>query len=127
MLPVIFSHMPAGCNIKQVIHYLQLVASNRFCQYDHGSQENKKRYGQATPPEYPLKFVTAPVGLYYAYNDFLSSEVDVKRLAKMLPNVVEDSLYPYRKWNHMTVLWGIDARELAHKRMLELMENYPYE
>ncbi|TMW47666.1 hypothetical protein DOY81_007256 [Sarcophaga bullata] len=127
MLPAIFSHVPAGCNIKQVKHYLQLVANNRFCQYDHGMQENKKRYGHTTPPEYPLKLVTAPIGLYYAYNDFLSSEVDVKRLAKMLPNVVEDSLYPYRKWNHMTVIWGIDARELAHKRMLELMKNYSYE
>ena len=126
MLPVIFNQL-SGCNIKQVEHYLQLVANNRFCQFDHGIQENKKRYGQSSPPEYPLKLVTAPVGLYYAYNDFLSSEVDVKRLANVLPNVVENSLYPYRKWNHVTMMWGIDARELAHKRMLELMKNYPYE
>lgn len=127
MWPAIFGHVPAGCNIKQVKHYLQLVNNNRFCQYDHGGPENKKRYGQVSPPEYNLKLVTAPVGLYYTYNDYLSSEVDVKRLANMLPNVVENSLYTHRKWNHMTVVWGIDARELVHKRMLELMKNYPYE
>ncbi|XP_046808222.1 lipase 1-like [Lucilia cuprina] len=127
MLPAIFGHVPAGCNIKQVDHYLQLVKSNRFCKYDYGPQENMKHYGQTSPPEYPLKKITVPVGLYYTRNDYLSSVVDVKRLARMLPNVVVNSLYPYRKWNHMTMLWGIDARELAHKRMLEVMKNYPYE
>ncbi|XP_065356031.1 lipase 1-like [Calliphora vicina] len=127
MLPAIFGHVPAGCNIKQVEHYMQLIESDRFCNYDFGLQGNVKHYGQSTPPEYPLKKVTAPVGLYYAHNDYLSSVVDVKRLARMLPNVVENSLYPYKKWNHMTMLWGVDARELAHKRMLEVMKNYPYE
>lgn len=127
MIPVIFGHLPAGCNIKQVDHYLQLVENDRFCQYDWGPQENMKHYGKSSPPEYPLKKITVPVGLYYTYNDYLSSDVDVKRLARILPNVVENCLYPHKKWNHMTMLCGMDARELAHKRMLELMKNYPYE
>ncbi|KAM7352839.1 lipase 1-like [Cochliomyia hominivorax] len=127
MFPAMVGHLPAGCNILQVDHYLQLVKNDRFCQYDFGSHENMKRYGKSSPPEYPLEKITAPVGLYYTYNDYLSSEVDVIRLAKMLPNVVENQLYPYKKWNHMTMLWGIDARELAHKHMLELMKQYSYE
>ncbi|XP_058981581.1 lipase 1-like isoform X2 [Musca domestica] len=127
MFPTIVGHFPAGCNLKQISHYMQLIDSDRFCQFDYGAKENMKRYGKSTPPDYPLEKITANVGLYYTLNDYLSSEVDVKRLAKILPNVVEDSLYPHKKWNHMTMLWGINAREMAHKRMLEVMKNYSYE
>lgn len=127
MLPVIFGHMPAGCNMKQVNHYIQLVDNGRFCQYDYGSKDNMQRYGSPTPPDYPLEKITAPVGLYYTLNDYLSSEVDVQRLAKALPNVVENHLYPHKMWNHLAMTWGIHARELAHKRMLDVMKNYSYE
>ncbi|XP_073822380.1 lipase 1 [Musca autumnalis] len=127
MIPAILGHIPAGCNLKQIIHYMQLIDNDNFCQFDYGAQENVKRYGKATPPAYDLEKVTAPVALYYTLNDYLSSEIDVKHLAELLPNVVEDCLYPHKKWNHMTMLWGIDAREMAHHRMLELMKNYSYE
>lgn len=124
MYPVILGHLPAGCNFKQFAHYLQLQESDRFCQYDYGSQENVARYGDNLPPAYPLNKVKVPVGLFYCQNDNLSTDVDVKRLAELLPNVVENILYPYEKWNHITPLWGVDARQLAHKRMLELLKEY---
>uniref|UniRef100_A0A1A9WZW0 Lipase n=1 Tax=Glossina brevipalpis TaxID=37001 RepID=A0A1A9WZW0_9MUSC len=124
LFPVMLGHIPAGCNLKQVDHYLQLIESKRFCRYDYGPQRNMKYYGQPIPPDYPLENVTVPVGLYYTLNDELSSEIDVQNLASHLPNVVEDTLYPYKKWNHMTMLWGINARKLAHKRMLELTKQF---
>ncbi|XP_075150306.1 lipase 1 [Haematobia irritans] len=127
LFPVIFGHIPAGCNLKQITHYIQLVENDRFCQFDYGSEKNMKHYQQPSPPDYPLEKITAPVALYYTYNDNLSSELDVQRLAKLLPNVIEDCLYPHKKWNHMTMSWGIDARELAHKRMIEIMKEYSYE
>ncbi|TMW47663.1 hypothetical protein DOY81_007253 [Sarcophaga bullata] len=124
MYPVMIGHVPAGCNFKQFVHYLQLQQNDRFCQYDYGPQENMLRYNHTIPPDYPLDKVTVPVGLFYCLNDNLSRDLDVKRLAKMLPNVVENILYPYEMWNHITPLWGIDARELAHGRMLELLREY---
>ncbi|XP_059221162.1 lipase 1 [Stomoxys calcitrans] len=127
MLPIILGHVPAGCSLKQLTHYIQLVANDRFCQYDYGPVENMKRYQQSSPPDYPLAKITARVGLYYTYNDNLSSEEDVKRLAALLPNVVEDCLYPHVHWNHMSMTWGIDARQMAHKKMLEIMKKYSYE
>ncbi|XP_037958904.1 lipase 1-like [Teleopsis dalmanni] len=123
-MPIIFAHVPAGSNRKQWEHYLQLIESDRFCQFDYGAKENKKRYGKAQPPDYPLDKITVPVGLYYTYNDYLSSEVDVQRLAKTLPNVAADVLYPHKKWNHITMVWGIEARQLAHKQMLDILQKY---
>ncbi|XP_065358156.1 lipase 1-like [Calliphora vicina] len=127
MYPVIIGHVPAGCNLKQFVHYLQLVQNDRFCQYDYGHEENMKRYKQSSPPDYPLDKVTVPVGLHYTYNDYLSSDVDVKRLAKTLPNVVDNVLYPYKTWNHVTMLWGINSRKLVQERMLELLKKYAFE
>ncbi|XP_030555997.1 lipase 1 [Drosophila novamexicana] len=121
MLPVMFGHVPAGANSKQFLHYLQLQLSDRFCTYDYNAKENQRTYGRATPVDYALERITAPIALYYTQNDYLSAVEDVKRLIKRLPNVVEDHMYPNKKWNHMDMVWGISARRLAHPRMLEVM------
>ncbi|XP_023172789.2 lipase 1-like [Drosophila hydei] len=124
MLPVLMHHVPAGLSSNQVLHYLQLQKSDRFCEYDHDVKENQRIYGRAQPPDYPLEKITAPVALYYTQNDYLAAVVDVKRLIKRLPNVVEDHMYPYKKWNHIDMMWGISARRLAQPRMLEVMQFY---
>ncbi|KAM7351818.1 lipase 1-like isoform 2-T2 [Cochliomyia hominivorax] len=127
MYPVIFGHVPAGCNFKQFLHYLQLEKSNRFCQYDYGENENMAYYYQDTPPDYPLENITVSVALHYTKNDLLTNESDVKRLADILPNVVFNKLYPAKTWNHVTVLWGRDARKLVHEQIVELLKKYSYE
>nr|XP_036222581.1 lipase 1-like [Bactrocera oleae]XP_036222582.1 lipase 1-like [Bactrocera oleae] len=124
MAPVYMSHLPSGCNLKQFKHYVQLIDSGRFCQYDYGPTENLKRYNSSQPKDYPIKKITAPVALYYTSNDHLSSYKDVLHLSKELPNVVKNYLYPYKKWNHMTMIWGLEARELTHKNMVELMKKF---
>ncbi|XP_017844959.2 lipase 1 [Drosophila busckii] len=123
MFPVILGHIPAGASSRQFIHYLQMQQSNRFCRYDLGKQ-NQRVYGRATPPEYPVERITAPVALFYAKNDFLSAVEDVQRLAKRLPNLVENHLYSYKKWNHIDILWGISARRVAQPRMLQVLQHW---
>ncbi|XP_017075154.2 LOW QUALITY PROTEIN: lipase 1 [Drosophila eugracilis] len=120
MFPVVLGHIPGGCNVNQPLHYIQLQNSDRFCQYDYELKENQKLYGRPTPPEYRLEKISAPVALYYGSNDFLSAAEDVQRLAKMLPNVVENHLN--RKWNHMDMIWGISARSSIQPRMLQVMQ-----
>ncbi|EDX04575.1 lipase 1 [Drosophila simulans] len=120
MFPVVLGHLPGGCNIKQALHYLQLQKSDRFCQYDYESKENQRLYGRSTPPDYRLERINAPVALYYGSNDYLSAVEDVRRLAKVLPNVVENHMY--RKWNHMDMIWGISARRSIQPRILQVMQ-----
>lgn len=120
MFPVVLGHLPGGCNIKQALHYLQMQNSDRFCQYDYESKENQRLYGRSTPPDYRLERIKAPVALYYGSNDYLSAVEDVHRLAKVLPNVVENHLY--RKWNHMDMIWGISARRSIQPRILQVMQ-----
>jgi len=53
-VPVLISHYPAGVNMKNVIHFVQLFTSGKFQAYDYGEKENLFRYGTTTPMEYPL-------------------------------------------------------------------------
>ncbi|XP_053961534.1 lipase 3-like isoform X2 [Anastrepha ludens] len=123
-LPAIAAHGSSGASIKQLRHYFQLKGSNRFCQYDYGKQRNIERYGSAESPTYRLDKITAPVALYYAQNDPLSNVADVKALIAELPNVVEHHMFPDKQWNHVSMLWGLKARELAHRNMMEVLRRF---
>lgn len=119
MLPVIFSHIPAGCSLDQPLHYGQLIKSGYFRQFDHGFFGNLYRYRSTSPPEYDLKKVTAPIALYYSPNDWLASIEDVQRLKNELPNVVKDFVVIKKEFNHMDFVWGIDAPELIYDEIIK--------
>ena len=72
LLPYVLGHTPAGASTRTVLHYAQLVNSGKFCKYDFGRQENMKRYGTPTPPEYDLSKVKTPVTLMWGENDWLA-------------------------------------------------------
>lgn len=74
-LPVITTNTPAGANLKQLIHYFQVIQGD-FKQFDyHNETMNIEVYGSPVPPKYDLGQITAPVAIYYGVNDWLVSEV----------------------------------------------------
>lgn len=76
VLPKMIKYEAKAIGTKQVSHYLQLMHSGKFRQYDHKREENKRFYnGSGTPPDYDLHKVTAPLYLYAAGQDLLNSEL----------------------------------------------------
>lgn len=57
-------------SMKQLIHFAQIVESDRFQQFDYG-KSNKKHYGTSKPPEYDLAATTVPVTIFYGNKDGL--------------------------------------------------------
>jgi lysosomal acid lipase/cholesteryl ester hydrolase len=49
-LAVFSGHFPSGTSLRCFAHYGQMVNSGNFQRYDFGEYENKKKYGQKTPP-----------------------------------------------------------------------------
>ena len=43
-------------------------------------------------------------------------------MISMLPNVVASYDVPFKKWNHLDYLWGIDADTLVYAEVLKNME-----
>lgn len=98
------------------------MKSGSFRQFDYGYFGNKRHYKRSTPPDYNLKNVKVPVALYYSPNDWLSVVEDVQKLKSELPNVVKDYLITGGLFNHMDLLWGVDAARLVYDEILKTIE-----
>ncbi|CAL8120119.1 unnamed protein product [Orchesella dallaii] len=122
MLPVIVAHTPAGTSSHTVIHFLQLMKSGKFRQFDFGKRHNKKRYGSEQPPEYDLKKVTTKVALFYGQNDWLAVPKDVLELSKALPNVVVTYKVKLEAFNHLDFLYAVDINKLLYNDLLKLLK-----
>lgn len=111
------------------MHYVQLVKSRRFCQYDHGEYENWQIYGRSTPPGYKLKNCRAKVALIYCDADTIVAAADVKRLSKKLPNMIKFHRVNDDTFNHVDYPWASDAKELVYNYIIDWMrevENEKY-
>ncbi|CAL1684027.1 unnamed protein product [Lasius platythorax] len=119
--PVIFGHDPAGASAKTLMHYAQEIQSGKFRQYDYGRAKNLLIYNSVEPPDYDLASITVPIALFYSDNDWLASTVDVKRLSRILPNVMDLYEIPWPKFNHVDFIWAKDAPKLLYERVLKIM------
>ncbi|XP_035663170.1 gastric triacylglycerol lipase-like [Branchiostoma floridae] len=110
-LPVYFSHTPAGTSTKNMVHFAQMVNSNKFQAYDYGNpDENKQHYNQPTAPVYPIENMTTPVALFWGGNDWLADPTDVQAAIPQLRNVIYNS--EIKNFDHMDFIWGKDATKL---------------
>ncbi|KXJ76546.1 hypothetical protein RP20_CCG009503 [Aedes albopictus] len=114
---------PAGASLRQGLHFLQMMKSERFCLFDYGEQENLKRYGKVAPPNYPLEKITAPVAVYYGTNDPFVALKDLDDLAKKLPNLVLKHKMADPKWNHIDFIFGSHGYE-AHQLVIKWAKAY---
>ncbi|XP_053607761.1 lipase 3-like [Plodia interpunctella] len=130
LLPIFLAHLGTGTSWKTVVHFAQeIVSGGRYQYFDYGSYYNVEVYGTETPPEYDLSKVTLPITLFWAKNDLLSSEGDVRALLEKLPDTTKSYLVPHPEFNHLDYLWAIDAPRLINDKVLstlnESFENIP--
>ncbi|CAB3254442.1 unnamed protein product [Arctia plantaginis] len=123
-LPVIFSHLPAGASIKQLVHYGQNSLFNEFRQFDLGSEGNFQRYGRSTPPSYDLSNIVTPVWMFCGRSDWLSARQDVDLLRSKLKRVAEVYYVPFETFNHVDFILAKDVKPLVYKRLLNILRTY---
>ncbi|XP_011557735.3 lipase 3 [Plutella xylostella] len=123
VMPVFLAHLGTGTSWKTALHFAQeAVAGGKFQQFDYG-YNNQKVYGTDNPPEYDLSKVTLPITLFWAQNDLLSSEKDVKLLYEKLPKkTTRMYLVPFPEFNHLDYLWAVDAPTLLNNKILEFLQ-----
>ncbi|XP_032523317.2 lipase 3-like [Danaus plexippus] len=119
LLPIFLSHIGTGTSWKTAVHFAQeVVAGGKFQQFDYGSDLNLRVYGNEAPPEYDLDKIKLPLTLFWAENDLLSSEADVKDLYKRLPPTTQIYKISDPDFNHLDYLWAIDAPTLFTDKIL---------
>lgn len=124
LLPVFLSNLGTGTSWKTAVHMSQMVMSEKFQQFDYGYVDgNQRMYGSDSPPEYDLSKVTLNITLFWAKNDLLSNEKDVRKLHEILPDTTQMYLVPYEKFNHIDYLWAKDAPRLVNEKVMEILKN----
>lgn len=122
MLPALLGHFSTGTSTQSILHYVQLVRSHKFLKFYYGPEINLKLYKSTEPPAYKLENIRAPVALHYAINDQLDAVVDVEELKDKLPNLLIARQIPDKRYNHMDLLYAINAREKLFEAVLQVMK-----
>ncbi|XP_064487818.1 gastric triacylglycerol lipase-like [Ornithodoros turicata] len=119
--PVYFMHIPAGTSVKNMAHYGQLVKSITFSKYDYDREENLRRYGQETPPEYDLSKTKVPVAALWSLTDRLSNPVDVRLMRRNTPHMIMDYRVPKLRWSHLDFVWSPDACHVVYPEVMKIL------
>jgi hypothetical protein len=71
------THNPSGSGWRNIVHYGQIIKAKQFQRYDFGSEENMKKYNQATPPKYDLSAIPLKMALMSGDVDQLGDPTDI--------------------------------------------------
>ncbi|XP_077492651.1 lipase lipl-1-like isoform X2 [Amblyomma americanum] len=123
-VPAALAHYPAGTSYQNLRHFVQVYRAKNFVMYDYGFTENKKRYGKARPPAYPVENITVPVALFSSKGDTLADPDDVASLAQRLGSVLLfNNILPQADFRHVDFLFGCRATNFLHQPMIDTLES----
>ncbi|KAH6925015.1 hypothetical protein HPB50_027167 [Hyalomma asiaticum] len=123
--PVYIGHYPIGTTIQNFKHYHQMYKARDFVMYNHGSKENRKRYGQARPPAYPLERITTPWAVFSSEGDVVADPRDVEDLvARLGPSVLLHRVVPQKTFRHVDFSIGYRAKEFLHDVAIDVIKTY---
>lgn len=116
-------HEPQSTSTKNMIHVDQMIREGTIQMYDYGDEdENKKHYGQATPPAYDMTSIPNDLPLFLANGgaDALSDVNDVQRLHDSLKNHDGDKLvFEYREdYAHADYVMAVNARQAVYDPLM---------
>ncbi|XP_050518262.1 lipase 3-like isoform X2 [Diabrotica virgifera virgifera] len=117
---VLLQTFPAGCSVKELLHYFQIIHSGSFTKYDYGAKGNMKKYGTYTPPLYNLSNILAPVSLFVAHGDNVVPWEGVRDFITMLPNI--DSVFdiPIESFNHVDYIFSNITTQYVNEPVYQL-------
>ncbi|XP_065062854.1 lysosomal acid lipase/cholesteryl ester hydrolase-like [Rhopilema esculentum] len=121
-VPVYFSHTPAGTSVQNILHYGQMILSQKFQAYDYGTEKNLVKYGKTSPRQYSLKDLKTPVYAYSGGQDWLADPQDVKWLMSQVPHLIKHRMIA--KYNHLDFIWGEDAHSKVYHSIIRTMAKY---
>ncbi|XP_075156988.1 lipase 3-like isoform X2 [Haematobia irritans] len=123
LLKDLFDSHPAPASTHQAIHFIQLMVSGYFRQYDFGPEGNRKRYNRLMPPEYNVRNINTrfPIHLYYSDYDELSAKLDVEKLSNVLGNKSVRHFIDLKNFAHIDFLLAYNVQDVINRPILEDM------
>ncbi|KAL7128698.1 hypothetical protein ABFS83_13G010700 [Erythranthe nasuta] len=108
---------------KNMVHLAQMIRRGTIAMYDYDDEgENKKHYGQTSPPEYNITSIpnNLPIFLGYGGKDLLSDVNDVQTLIDTLSGHDPDKivLQYTEEYAHLDFVYGINAKEVVYNPLI---------
>ncbi|CAG9136444.1 unnamed protein product [Plutella xylostella] len=121
-VPAVMAHVPAGASARQLRQLGQALAARDFRKFDYGAAINEQVYGTVAPPRYNVSTVSAPVALFHAAADWLAAPLDVARLRRALPRLVDDYLVPVEHFGTLDFTYGQSAPTAVYSRIIDYIQ-----
>lgn len=121
----VYGSHTAFTSAKNLVHYFQGIKSGKLTKFDYGRDENIRRYGSESPPEYPIERISSEssIALFSSMNDVFATPDDVNILRKRLTHLklIVDYIVPIKKWSHTDFIWAIDAGLFVNSRIINIL------
>lgn len=125
----IFRHvLNQSVSILMLKHIVQVHASGRLSQFDHGTKMNKQKYGTELPPAYDLRTINQPklkIFLLSGPSDAISTDGEVNWIAEQIYDKVghlEHSPIPVDQFNHLDLIVSLKTDKLVNRPIIEFIE-----
>ncbi|CAD6199566.1 unnamed protein product [Caenorhabditis auriculariae] len=117
---IYLAHNPAGTSSRNMLHFAQMVKTQRMARFNFGKQFNLRYYHTEEPPEYDLSRINSSVYLFYSDSDWLANSLDVEGyLMQKLPKNTLRKAKKLKDFNHNDFLWGMRARSEIYEKILD--------
>jgi pimeloyl-ACP methyl ester carboxylesterase len=116
-----FRSYPAAASLRNVQHLVQADRAGGWRRFDHGPEENARRYGSPSAPAYDLAALTTPTALFYGSKDRFLASTALEDARAALPGQavkVADGSLPF---GHGCLVWGDTAPALLHPKILAFL------
>ena len=127
-IPVYEAHMNAGSSARAVEHYTQLMQTGNFTRFDFGEAGNMAKYGQPTPPAYPVAASSVPPGGVHMFSggvDRLGDPRDVATLVATFPMDDSCSHKQIPTWGHVDFLYTMHPEIVYEDVVARLQAGVP--
>ncbi|KAK9222578.1 hypothetical protein WN944_011014 [Citrus x changshan-huyou] len=112
-----------GIDCRDLMSAFSVIKEGTVAMYDYKDEnENKKHYGQPTPPVYNMTSIPKDFPLFLCHGgaDSLSDVKDVKLLINSLKNHVRDrlELHFIDKYAHVDFILGVNAKKVVYDPLI---------
>ncbi|CAK7349047.1 unnamed protein product [Dovyalis caffra] len=126
-LGALLDHGPQSTATKNLLHVAQMVKEGTITMYDYSNgDENKKHYGQPTPPVYDMADIPKDFPLFLGHGgaDALSDVQDVKLLLDSLKDHAKDKLVVLfiKNYAHSDFVAGENAKQVAYDPLIAFLK-----
>jgi lysosomal acid lipase/cholesteryl ester hydrolase len=119
------SFFPYSTSHKVLRHFGQMINSGKMQMYDHGPDENLKRYGAREAPVYKIGNIRSKsINLIRTKTDSFTDPRDVDRFKSELTVPLYRDIFIEREFSHFDLITAEDARHLVFAPILEVLEEF---